>query len=147
MKMNKSNKAIQFYKWSYGYKDSELDTNFCSFFWKFIVALILSPITVFSLPVQSAISEFKDNGEWRIYGRIVPFVFIASAVYLVIFVVTVAITYPVAFFSVLLVLLLLLGIAYHMFFKKNEFVSDTGKIIKEKVKSAKEGYCPRITWD
>jgi len=150
MTLNNNGYITRFYKWTYGKWDSELPTNFCNYFWATIFALVILPLTIWSLPIQYIpFLELEDNDDWAWFGRIGAFVSEATIGGLIFGIVCLFIFATVAALSLFVGIPALIFLLYLLFRENSKVREITGEfahLVAEKTSSTKEKYCPRITW-
>lgn len=143
--MNLSTNGIpaRFYKWSYGATDGTLPRSLCPFFWKLILAILLLPVTLPTLPVQLIFPSLRDNDEWSLAGRFF-FVCLTAVTLLAIGLIGLtAVNAPLTFFSTVA------GVAAVVLFVITGIVikdSESAEIVVKRVIAYKENYCPPIFW-
>lgn len=148
MKINKNNWHAKFYRASYG----ELTENFCTYFCKLLLALVLLPITFVGYLIPS-VREDSKNGIGTYFlitfltvmtvlagSAIGGKIFTETSVFLSIILGTIFLILSFSSFVALV-----LGVIY--FF--TEYLPNKSikpNLISERVKAFKGKYCPRVEW-
>lgn len=155
MKLNNNGSIAKFYRWSYGRgRYDNLPPDLCSFFWKTLFALLIAPFSVWTLFPQRLTFTWKDNCDWNIAGRLFGGILTAGLFVLTAYLVFVCFTHPYEAVKTIGIIVgatlaLLAGgfvlfVLFHL--EEKESVREFKQVVKEKFRSAKDGYCPRITW-
>jgi hypothetical protein len=135
-----------FYKWSYGKSDDDLTPNFCNYFWGLVLAALLLPITIWSLPFQR-LSPLKENEDWAIYGRVGFTAAVTSCLLMIGMGFSLAINSPGAFFGTILGFTIFgFGLYAAMTWKFKDFGREIVETVSERTTSFKQNYCPKIDW-
>jgi hypothetical protein len=149
MKLDKNGKLPRFYQWSYSEKD--LPDNFCSYFWHVLWAIILFPVTWLSYPLPNY--PPPPIGIRFIIGIVGYFLLglLAGLVYALL--VNPFQTLKIAGTIVGAIGALSATIFGFIYIKERLDGSDEksvfteiAEIVREKKKSVKENYCPKINW-
>lgn len=139
MKLNKNGLIARFYEWSW---EQGVPNDLCSYFWKLIIAAILSPFTATAFWVSGApIGAKAAVGvvQYAILGYLSCVVISAVHGDWAPTVITAA------------VVVLMMGIALFISLMEGtisapEFITEISGIIKERKRGFKDKYCPQIEW-
>lgn len=151
MKINKNSLSTRFYTWTYGISKNQLPTNFCAYFWLWVSALLFLPVTFFSAIIQFSFigrkMDLSENETWSFSGRCGIFFLLLTALMCLTAVSILLAVSPALTVSILLLIAVLVLFCY-LHSNKKFPLKDTEvfNIVREKIKSVKEGYCPKIEY-
>lgn len=147
--MKKDGKIAKFYKYSNG--SNELPNNLCNYFWALVFMIVSLPLTFWTY-IPRINSGYNDDYKFRTGFSIITLIIVSLLLFAFAFTGTLIYRYPQVMILVLGIPSIL-GIFYWLAVRNHpgnpvkELVSDTSTILVNKVKSVKEGYCPKIEWE
>lgn len=140
MKLNQNGTIARYYKWFY--MTDELPTNLCPFFWWLALSLLLAVVMMPTIAIYRKMRELKaPYVEWIIAG-----VFLWVAILAVVALIIHFVTNPIGT-SIFAGIALSVAFITFITTRKSEAIKESKRIVAEKLRSAKEGYCPRIDWE
>lgn len=149
MELNSTGSIARFYCWSYGLHFANLPPDFCMFFWKLLLALLVLPVTVWTLLPQKILR--LGNLEWSLGGRFLAGNFTALLIAVAVHIVTAIASAPYESFTAILKILSAIAVvtallAAGIYVSNSRLKNEFAEIAKTKTSSVKDKYCPKINW-